>query len=413
MAAAVIMAIELYDYQMLAIDLLKTGSILCGGVGSGKSRTAIAYYFLKVCEGKLRINGKGDFAEMKNPKDLYIITTARKRDTLEWEGECSPFLLSSKRELSISGTKVTVDSWNNIAKYKAVQNSFFIFDEQRLVGSGAWVKSFLKITKSNKWILLSATPGDTWMDYAAVFIANGFYKNRTEFITRHVVYNRFKKYPSIDHYIDCKTLIRHKQDIIVPMKYKKYTITHDEDVIVPFDKDAISITLNKRWNVFENKPIKTISELCYLMRRIVNSDPGRIEGVCQLIEKNDKVIVFYNFDYELEILRQIGFELGITTSEWNGHNHEPIPKTDKWMYLVQYTAGAEGWNCIETNCIIFYSQNYSYKIMVQSAGRIDRLNTPFSDLFYYHVRSDSPIDLAILKSLTRKENFNENHFAAM
>lgn len=408
--AASIMQIELYEHQKVAVDILRTGSILCGGVGSGKSRTALAYYFVKECGGKIKINGQGEFSPMRKPKDLYIITTARKRDTLEWEQECCPFLLSTNPEISFDGVKVIVDSWNNINKYVDVKNSFFIFDEQRVVGSGTWVKSFLKITKRNPWILLSATPGDTWMDYVPVFIANGFYKNRTEFLRKHVVYNSFTKYPKVDHYIECSRLIKLRQQITVNMYFAKKTVAHDKTIIAPFDKEILDKVLLKRWNVFEEKPVKDISELCYLMRRVVNADKSRVKIVKEIMKDHPKVIIFYNFNYELDLLRRLGKMMDIETAEWNGHKHEPLPKTDKWIYLVQYTAGAEGWNCIDTNCIIFYSQNYSYKIMTQSAGRIDRLNTPFIDLYYYHLRSNSVIDIAIAKAINNKKNFNEQRF---
>lgn len=404
------MAISLYPYQQTAIDLLRTGSILCGGVGSGKSRTAIAYYLIKDCGGKVKINGNGSFSEMTNPKDLYIITTAKKRDTLEWEKECAPFMLSTKSELSLSGVKVIVDSWNNITKYVGIKNAFFIFDEQRLVGSGKWVKSFLKIAKLNNWILLSATPGDTWGDYIPVFVANGFYKNRTEFLRRHAVYNRFTKYPKIDKYIETAHLLRLRNQITVIMHYTKPTVTNSHVINTSFDKALLSTVMKKKWNVFINKPIKTASELCYIMRKIVNSDPSRTQAIKKIIREHPKVIIFYNFDYELEILRSLGRELNITTQEWNGHNHHCVPKGETWIYLVQYTAGAEGWNCIDTNVIIFYSQNYSYKTMVQAAGRIDRLNTSFTDLYYYHLKSHSNIDLAITQALENKKNFNVNNF---
>ena len=398
------MSFSLYPYQKDAVELLKTGSILCGGVGSGKSRTAIAYYFIK--EGKGEIYDT--FAAMKTPKDLYIITTGRKRDTLEWEKELSPFLLSTNQK--ISPVKIIVDSWNNISKYINVKNSFFIFDEQRLVGSGVWVKSFLKITKENNWILLTATPGDTWMDYAAVFIANGFYKNRTEFIKRHVVYNRFSKFPKIDHYMDCGRLIKLRKEILVHMHYSKKTIAHDEEIITKYDKSSYDQILKKRWNIFENRPVQNISELCSLLRKIVNTDLNRIEAFKKLVIEHDKTIIFYNFNYELTILREALTELDIEFAEWNGHKHEPIPESNKWAYLVQYTSGAEGWNCTDTNVIIFFSQSYSYKTMIQAAGRIDRLNTKFLDLYFYHLKSESPIDLAISLALSKKENFNESQF---
>ena len=402
------MSVNLYDYQKNAIMRMKNGSILCGEVGSGKSRTALAYYYTRVCGGKLR---PGDYIPMPNPKDLYIITTARKRDTKEWEKECVPFLITKSNDISIyPDLKVVIDSWNNIKKYVDVENSFFIFDEQRVVGSGSWVKSFLKITKKNQWILLSATPGDTWSDYIPVFVANGFYKNRTEFIKRHAVYSYYSKYPRIERYLEQGLLKRLKDDILVQMDYKHSTIHHNENILVEFDRTLYKHVWSKRWDVYNDEPIENISKLCYLVRKVVNSDDSRLEAVKELTKEHPKVIIFYNFDYELELLRNLDYVKGTAIAEWNGWKHEPIPKTDRWIYLVQYTAGSEGWNCIETNTIIFYSQSYSYKTMKQASGRIDRLNTPYTDLYYYHLRSSAPIDLAITRCLKRKKNFNEKSF---
>lgn len=399
------MAINLYEHQKDAIEKLRTGSILVGGVGSGKSRVGLAYYFVKECGGKIKTNEIGGYSSMKTPKDLYIITTARKRDTLEWEKEFLSF--------PFTNVKIVVDSWNNAHKYADIKNAFFIFDEQRIVGNGVWVKSFIKITKSNNWILLSATPGDTWMDYIPVFIANGFYKNRTEFIRRHVVYNNWSKFPKVDHYVDTGRLHKFRNDIIIYMAYEKRTISHEESIIVGFDREAFNTVLVKRWNIYEQKPIKDVGELCHLMRKVVNSDPRRIDTVAQLLEKHPRAIVFYNFNYELDLLLALGKKIKIPTAQWNGHKHEQLPCTERWMYLVQYTAGAEGWNCIETNVVIFYSQNYSYKINVQAAGRVDRLNTPFIDLFYYRLISASLIDLSIQKAIKNKQNFNELSFMAV
>jgi hypothetical protein len=404
------MAINLYEHQKDAIEKLRTGSILVGGVGSGKSRTALAYYFTKECDGKIKTNEKGGYSPMKKPKDLYIITTARKRDTLEWEQECCPFLLSTNKEISVGGVGVFVDSWNNINKYTHVKNAFFIFDEQRVVGNGVWVKSFIKITQNNNWILLSATPGDTWMDYVPVFIANKFYKNRTEFVRRHVVFNNFTKFPKIDHYVETKRLVHLREAVVVNMYYKKRTIAHDKTVIAEFDREVFNAVMIKRWNIYEDKPIKDVGELCYIMRRVVNSDPSRLEKITEILKQHPRIIVFYNFNYERELLLQLGEQLNITTKEWTGHKHEPVPETDSWMYIVQYAAGSEAWNCVETNAIVFYSQNYSYKTTVQAAGRIDRLNTPFTDLYYYYIRSNSIIDLSIQKALSNKRKFNEDRF---
>ena len=385
---------------------MKNGCILCGGVGSGKSRTALAYYYEQQ-GGKV---GSDDYIPMTEPKDLYIITTARKRDTCEWQGELAPFLLSTHPESNYYKNKVVVDSWNNIGKYKDVTNAFFIFDEQRVVGYGAWTKAFLKIAKANPWILLSATPGDTWQDYIPVFIANGFYRNKTDFIDQHVVYDWRAKYPKIDRYLNTGRLIRLRDRILVTMDFERQTVSHHEDVAVPYNISAYKALMRSRWNPWEERPIETAGELCYSLRKIVNSDESSRTALLELVEDHPKVIVFYNFDYELDILKSLHYGEGVEIAEWNGHKHQPIPDGDKWIYLVQYTAGCEGWNCITTDTIVFYSQNYSYKVMVQAAGRIDRLTTPYTDLHYYHLKSFSGIDLAISKALKEKKNFNEGRF---
>lgn len=394
----------LYDYQLEAISRMKDGCILCGDVGTGKSLTALAYYFTSYY-GILPETVNDVPSPMQNPAPLYIITTARKRDTFEWDFECNNYSIAEQ-------TSVVIDSWNNIGKYTDVKDAFFIFDEQRVVGYGAWTKSFLKITKNNRWILLSATPGDTWSDYIPVFIANGFYKNKTDFTKQHIVYSRFTKYPKIDHYIATGKLISQRRSILVTMEDRRKAITHHEEVLCEYDRDKYKEIMKERWDPYKEQPIADAGGLCYCIRQLTNSDKSRLKRCEDIISHRHKVIIFYNFDYELEALRKLCKKRRYTYAEWNGHKHEPIPKNkDVWVYLVQYTAGAEGWNCTETDTIIFFSQNYSYKIMAQAAGRINRMNTPFTDLYYYHLKSRCPIDLAISRAIMHKQNFNESAFA--
>ena len=393
----------LYDYQLEAVNKLSNGCILNGGVGSGKSRTALYYYFKE--QGGSMIP---EYKPMKKPKDLYIITTARKRDTLEWEGELSHFLMSTdEKQTKMYGNKIIVDSWNNIKKYKDVTNSFFIFDEQRVIGYGAWTKAFLNISKTNNWILLSATPGDTWSDYIPVFIANHFYRNKTEFLREHAVFSRYSKYPKIEKYINTGKLEYLRNMITVTMNFKRQTVQHHEDIYTNYDINKYKEVNKKRWDPYKNEPIQQASNLCYILRRIVNESEDRVVKLLEILENTPRAIIFYNFDYELDILTHLGISDDITVAQWNGHLHQPVPDTDKWIYLVQYNAGAEAWNCIKTDTIIFFSQNYSYKIMTQASGRIDRLHTPYKDLYYYHLKSRSGIDLAISRALKEKKNFNE------
>lgn len=380
--------LQLRPHQEEAVEQLSNGKVLVGGVGSGKSRVAVAYY----------LNNEA-------PKDIYVITTAKKRDSHDWDGEFAAVAVG--RDLSVEG-KLTVDSWNNISKYRDVEDAFFIFDEQRLVGSGSWTTAFISIVRRNHWILLSATPGDTWLDYITVFVANGFYRNRTEFKRDHVIYNRYSKYPKVEGYLGVSKLVRLRNRILVEMPFERHTTRNRKDVKVSFDKDLFKRVWKDRWHVYENRPIRDVAELFLVMRKVVNSHESRLAHVKTLLSSHPRLIVFYNFNYELEILRTLGSCTNV--GEWNGHRHDPIPDGDSWIYLVQYTAGSEGWNCIETNCTVFYSLTYSYKQFEQAHGRIDRLNTPYTQLYYYYFLSDSFIDRAVSAKLVQKKSFNQSSF---
>lgn len=439
---------DLYPHQRKAVDELANGKVLCGGVGTGKSRTSMQYY-----------------VETEAPRNLYVITTAKKRDSLDWLSEAARYGIGTRPEASVHGV-LTVDSWNNINKYKGVTGAFFIFDEQRLVGSGAWVKAFLNIAKKNHWILLSATPGDTWLDYIPLFVANGLYANKTEFIRTHVVYSPFSKYPKVDHYVQTSTLLRHRDALLVDMPYVRSTRRHDRVVNVDYRREDFLRVIRERWNIFEDRPLLNVGELYQCLRKVTNSDPSRLEATRELLQTHQRLIIFYNFNYELAALRTLGdctcstkkkpsstsrsklptsgprsetevsetcsrptelsgqtasttLPMGspprpssctcepITLAEWNGQKHEEIPNTDRWVYLVQYLAGAEGWNCTSTDAILFYSLQYSYRIREQSAGRIDRLDTRYTDLYYYSLVSKAPIDVGIQRALVHKQSFNE------
>lgn len=438
---------KLYDFQLHAIRQMKNGCILCGDVGSGKSITALGYYYLQN-GGSIDFLQGGEYEPMDDVaiRDLYIITTARKRDTLEWEQELARYLLSTNKEAKLSDfdkwkaaytatdtndvqndlwqcsssdvwcikgfgnlyrNRVVVDSWNNIKKYAKVAGAFFIFDEQRVVGSGTWVKSFLSIARKNKWILLSATPGDTWQDYIPVFVANGFYRNKTEFLREHAIYNRFSKYPKIDGYRNTGRLCRLRNDILVPMDFALDVNKHHQDIYAEYNNAALKDLFRLRKNPWTMEPLMNAGELYYCARKIVNSDPSRQVKLLELFEEHPKMIIFYNFDYELDILRSLGFGDAVV-AEWNGHRHDNLPTGDSWVYFVQYAAGAEGWNCITTDTIVFFSQHYSYKVSHQAEGRISRMNTPYKDLYYYHLKSKSWIDLRIARAYEQKKEFNAN-----
>jgi hypothetical protein len=388
------MAVTLMPHQKEAVEKLSSGKILYGGVGSGKSITALAYY-----------------AEKDTLGDLYIITTAKKRDSLEWMSDAAKYGIGLTKDSTVHGV-MTVDSWNNISKYVDVKNCTFIFDEQRLVGKGAWVKSFYKIAKKNSWLILSATPGDTWSDFIPVFVANGYYKNMTQFSREHIIWSPYTRFPKIERYVGVSKLEKHKEEVLIEMPFEMHTTRKVHYHHVEYDKELFKRASVDRWNPYTDEPIANVAELFSVMRRIVYTHPSRLAAVRELMERHPRLIVFYNFNYELNALRELNDTWSdlYQIAEWNGHKKEPIPDSDNWVYLVQYQAGAEGWNCTSTDAMVFYSLTYSYKRFEQAQGRIDRMTTLYTSLSYFALISDSMIDRAVRESLKRKKTFNEKRW---
>jgi len=374
--------ISMYEYQLEAIDKLQSGMILWGNVGSGKSRTSLYFY----CKNY-------------SNKKLLIITTAQKRNNGEWLEECKVF-----------GLKPIIDSWNNIRKYEKYENYFIIFDEDHLTGYGAWSKTFIKMAKCNDWLVLTGTPGDNYSEFMTVFIAKGWYKNKRDFEENHVIYSRYSKYPKVDRYINQGLLEKHRRDILVKMFVEKRPRVHKEIVITQYDISKYKKAYKDKRDE-NNKPFKNATAFCLYLRKICNEDESKIVKVRELLLKHNKVIIFYNYLYEKEILLKLlktmrTFNVG----EYNGQHHDDIPIGERWAYLCQYTAASEGWNCLLCDTMIFFSMNYSYKAMEQAAGRINRVNTPYKDLYYYYLRTTSSIDLSINRALSTKKNFNESTF---
>ena len=122
--------------------------------------------------------------------------------------------------------------------------------------------------------------------------------------------------------------------------------------------------------------------------------------------------MFYNFVSEKYEIEQAAIAAKRPYFQCNGQIKNPVPTGKEWVYAVQYSSGAEAWNCPTCDTVIFYSMNYSYKTMKQAMGRIDRCNSPYTGLYYYYfVSPEFEIDQEILEALLRKEKFNEEALA--
>lgn len=397
--------------QIQAVRQLQNGSILAGGVGSGKTLTSLAWYLTSVCNAaSFKKGGSLAKKKVKGSPTLYVITTAKKRDSLEWEEEAARLGLSTDPACSFTGSSIVVDSWNNIGKYSDREHAVFFFDEQRASGSGRWVKEFLKITRKNTWLLLSATPGDVWMDYLPVFMAHGFFRTRTEFMEDHVIFDRFAKYPKVKRYIGEAKLQRLRRSILVEMPVERHTTRERETVYCDYDRDLYKWVVKNRMDPWTEEPLRDAGGVCRILRKVVSDNDWRSAEAKRILSSNERVIVFYNYNYELDRILAVTESLGLPTAQWNGHRHDAIPAEPRWVYICQYTSAAEGWNCTNTDTVLFWSLNYSWRVTEQCEGRIDRLNTPYSRLKYYFLESHSSIDEAVRRSLSSKKVFNERAF---
>lgn len=408
---ALTMTVTYRPEQIQAVRQLQNGSILAGGVGSGKTLTSLAWYLTSVCNAaSFKKGGSLAKKKVKGSPTLYVITTAKKRDSLEWEEEAARLGLSTDPDCSFTGSAIVVDSWNNIGKYSDREHAVFFFDEQRASGSGRWVKEFLKITRKNTWLLLSATPGDVWMDYLPVFMAHGFFRTRTEFMEDHVIFDRFAKYPKVKRYIGEAKLQRLRRSILVEMPVERHTTRERETVYCDYDRDLYKWVVKNRMDPWTEEPLRDAGGVCRILRKVVSDNDWRSEQAKRILAGNERVIVFYNYNYELDRILAVAESLGLPTAQWNGHRHDAIPAEPRWVYICQYTSAAEGWNCTSTDTVLFWSLNYSWRVTEQCEGRIDRLNTPYSRLKYYFLESDSSIDKAVRRSLSSKKVFNERAF---
>lgn len=389
--------IELREHQKDALREMHNGCVLYGGTGSGKGYTALHYYI-----------------QNESPKKLVVITTARKRNDRDWEREAESLKIFTDERFSSKHGEIEVESWNNIGKYADLKDCFFIFDEQRAVGRGKWAKTFIKIAKKNNWVLLSATPGDTWMDYVPLFVANGMFKDRTDFQRKHVIFRPYLKYPVVDRYINETKLEMLRNYILVEMPYDRLTTRHQNWIEVGHNQEFMDLVWNNRWNPLEDEPIRDPAELFRTMRKVSNIHTSRSAEVLKALKKHNRLIVWYNFDYELELLRRLPASTTLGTLvpilEYNGHKKDPLPPEGPMIYLVQYVAGAEAWNCTTVNAMVFYSLTYSWRNFHQAQGRIDRMDNTYMDLYYYMLVSKTKIDSKIQEALERKEDFNEREF---
>lgn len=208
------------------------------------------------------------------------------------------------------------------------------------------------------------------------------------------------------HFLKTEEVLTLPDQNFIPVKIKKNSLYGE------FMKNRIVRVPNKQ-NVFvELVGDTTLTKLLYARQLCGAYSNEKLKAFTDLVEStNDRLIVFYNFNNELEQLKYVCDALERPYSVVNG--------TDKDLYaydnfngsitLIQYQAGAMGLNLQKANKIIYFTPPLSSELYEQSKKRIHRIGQQFS-CFYYNLICTGSVEEKIYKTLEMRKDYTEALF---
>lgn len=198
-----------------------------------------------------------------------------------------------------------------------------------------------------------------------------------------------------------------KSEDVLDLPEQTFTVkTVDKPIALKrFERDGSVVVYGKEY-VAANVLVELTAS-----RQLCNSKDKQQAFIDLINSINDRVVVFYNFDSELDTLKTLVKDRPI--AEVNGHtNTEQIyHDNDNCVLFVQYQAGARGLNLQDGNKIIYYSLTLSSDLFEQSKKRIHRIGTKYP-CFYWILQTKDSVEESIYKSLNRQEDYNEELFKA-
>ena len=384
------MAIQLYKYQEEYFDYVVTHNkrdwIYAWDVGTGKTIIALKHY-----------------EQFYNDKKVLIVAPKSKLIEGGWDRTIENIIPTIEYETC---------SYSMLhKKYTQYKDYFVIFDEIHNLKNSTSLrgKAGYELTKiASGFIGLSATPmGNGWIDVINYFKMFGLTKNKTQFIRQNAIIETSYGYTKIIGWKNetklknmwksiSKELRRNESMDLPPLVFKN----------IHFEASNIYKTIKKD-RIYDNILYDNQMKLRHGLRLYTNLK-DKIEYIKDFIESNnDNIIIFYNYDKELELLKSnISKKIYVI----NG-SIKDIPKKEEWnnirnsIIICNFGSGAEAIELTFANIIIYFSPAESYIQWEQSIGRAYRMGQD-QKVIAYKLITNKTIEEDIYRSLDKKQDFN-------
>ena len=414
---------KLFDYQKEAIEQFKDKPLNLSDVGTGKSYMSIGSYIESKCSKLLIIclaPKVSDFAEDGEPFGLDI-TPLNKGTKKNRE------LLAQSNHVAISFES----SWRLTELLKWVdKDTFIIIDESHKVGvSKSKVTKFvMQLSKKAKYsYLCTASPVsngklENW--YSQLYIANIFRKPKKDFEQLFVVKQMRQmgamRFMDIVGYQNQHLLEQMIDEASVNYKRDKGYLP--EDYVYKTKKPAFYNKLKKQ-RIYKDdfNQIVELDNSSTLFNKLRQVSHGFLEGVLKPVSKepferleailethnNERVVIFYNYQWEYKMLSQLLDKLKRPYGVYNGSMKElhNFQEHENGVVLAQYKSASTGINdFVISNVTVFNSIPLSSTEYIQAKGRTDRHGQSKTPL-YYHIVPDTPIEQKIFDTVTSGQDF--------
>ncbi|MBL0992197.1 MAG: DEAD/DEAH box helicase [Escherichia coli] len=414
---------KLFDYQKEAIENFESKPLNLSDVGTGKSYMSIGSYVKSECSKLLIIclaPKVNDFVEDSEIFNLNV--TALNKGTKK-----NKELLSESNLVAISFES----SWRLTELNKWVdKDTFIIIDESHKVSvSKSKVTKFVMgLSKRAKYnYLCTATPVsngklENW--YPQLFISNVFRKPKKEFEQLFVIKQMRQmgsmRFMQITGYRNEHLLEQMIDEASV--KYKRDKGYLPEDYVYKTKKPAMYNKLKKSRLYKDDNDLRVeLDNSSKLFNSLRQVSHGFLNGISKQVSKepferldailethnNERVVIFYNYKWEAEMLKQLLDKLKRPYGEYNGSvkDLKPFKNNDNGVVLAQYKSASTGINdFVISNVMVFNSMPLSSTEYLQAKGRTDRHGQDKTPL-YYHIVPDTPIEKKIFSVVTNGKDF--------
>lgn len=156
----------------------------------------------------------------------------------------------------------------------------------------------------------------------------------------------------------------------------------------------------------------TLTKMLYERQLCGQYNPAKLEAFRDLVEStNDRLIVFYNFNDELEKLSRIAWENHRPVAVVNGKQKDLLPyeNAPDSITFIQYQAGAMGLNLQKANKIVYFTPPLSSELFEQSKKRIHRIGQE-KTCFYYYLTCKGSIEEKIYRTLAMRRDYTDKLF---